>query len=178
MSKVIGLTKMTYKDLLQRNERRRGFAKRLAVSLACAQALLAIYVDPWMIMFALYNFWLTRFPKDVWSFRRRSDAAAVMVAAFVGIITAIFTLPYFLLVYAGWFATWKIYNFVTNVIANDCYWCHKGKPKDENLHCPECAHLSKAKTISPIQKHWEVQHNGDKIIFNTICYRHSRLPKA
>jgi len=54
-----------------------------------------------MLIFEIYHLWLTQFRKEVSSSQSRSDAVAAAVDAFVGIIVALFSLRYFLIVYFG-----------------------------------------------------------------------------
>ena len=158
-----------------RNQQRRTYLRTGAYILAILQTLAVIYVDPWMLIFAIYHLWLTQFPKEVWSFQSRSDAVAAVVAGFVGIIVALFSLPYFPIVYFGWFLTWQMYRLIIGIVANDCYWCHLKKPKDEFLYCPDCDYASSAKTAASFKKHWKKQHDGDDDVYSTICQEHMHV---
>jgi hypothetical protein len=164
---------MSYTELLARNKRRRHGVKITAITLAALQALAAIYFDTWMILFALYHLWLSQFPKDVWDFQSRSDAVAAAIAIFAGIVVLSFSLPYFPIVYIGWYLTWLIYKSLIKIVASDCYWCYLKKPRDQNMHCLICDHISFAKTQTPLKQHWRKQHNEDDSVFKTICDWHS-----
>lgn len=166
---------MSYYDLITRNKARRSRFKSTAYILAGLLIVPIIYIDPWMIIFAAYHLWLTQFPKDVWSLKSRSHAAAAALAAAVGVVVLLFSIPYFLFVYAGWIIIWRIFKLITRVWAIDCYWCYLNKPQDKLLHCPGCDYISSAKTAAPFKKHWQKQHDGDDDVFNTICKEHRRV---
>ena len=166
---------MTYHDLITRNETLRSRLRTLAYILAILMTIPIIYIDPRMIMFAAYHLWLTRVPKEVWQLKRRSDAAATAIVVFAGIVVLLFSIPYFPIVYVGWIIIWQFYKIISRVCTEDCYWCYLKKPKDESLYCPECDHISNAKTDTSLKKHWLKKHNKTDDIFSTICQEHSQI---
>ena len=166
---------MTYHDLITRNETLRSRLRTLAYILAILMTIPIIYIDPRMIMFAAYHLWLTRVPKEVWQLKRRSDAAATAIVVFAGIVVLLFSIPYFPIVYVGWIIIWQFYKLISRVCAEYCYWCYLKKPKDESLYCPECDHISNAKTDTSLKKHWLTKYNKTDNVFSTIGQEHRQI---